>query len=572
MSKRQRYAGGQAATAILPMLMLVTVAVAEADPAARAATYLPAVRTFADNVLRYGRDTYGPKQTPLFVDGLNVDTHEPAVWLLPKKNAETWRMPREWIPSNLASQQNLFRVLVALTELTGDARYKRAAIEAMRYAFDHLRHESGLLFWGGHAAWDLVTDQPVGEGRTQGVAGKHELKSSYPFYELMWEIDRTATRRFIEAFWANHILRWDILDMNRHGDYRPLPERPWEHDYVGGPVPFAGDGLTFMLTGSDLFYAGAMLYHLTGDERPLVWAKRMGARYADVRHPRTGLGADNYSVLKDERMTRQFGAEFGDRFTEATVTSLYGNRYNRSAICQLKLGERLGPAGAEFLRWAHEDLTAYGRHAYDPADNRFWATLIDGTRLTPADRKRDGYVTVRWLEKRPAVGIHFWAYALAYRLTGDTFMWQMARNIGRGLDLGDLGPAPGDASSLNQRTSNAEADVILGLLELHKATRRNDYLALAATVGNNVVRKEFHKGFFVADKDHLFCRFDTPTPLVLLHLEAALHDLPNPLPVYAAGRGYFHCPFEGMGRTYDTEAIYARLRGSPAPTSQAASR
>jgi len=31
--------------------------------------YLNAVRTFTDNVLKYGRDTYGPKHTPLFVDG-----------------------------------------------------------------------------------------------------------------------------------------------------------------------------------------------------------------------------------------------------------------------------------------------------------------------------------------------------------------------------------------------------------------------------------------------------------------------------------------------------------------------
>jgi len=36
--------------------------------------YLKAVREFADNVLKYGRDTYGPKHTPLFVDGLNIHT------------------------------------------------------------------------------------------------------------------------------------------------------------------------------------------------------------------------------------------------------------------------------------------------------------------------------------------------------------------------------------------------------------------------------------------------------------------------------------------------------------------
>ena len=34
-------------------------------------------------MLKYGRDTYGPKHTPLFVDGLNVNTHEPVKWIDP---------------------------------------------------------------------------------------------------------------------------------------------------------------------------------------------------------------------------------------------------------------------------------------------------------------------------------------------------------------------------------------------------------------------------------------------------------------------------------------------------------
>jgi len=38
--------------------------------------YLDAVRTFAYNVLKYGRDTYGPKHTLLFVNGLNIHTHD----------------------------------------------------------------------------------------------------------------------------------------------------------------------------------------------------------------------------------------------------------------------------------------------------------------------------------------------------------------------------------------------------------------------------------------------------------------------------------------------------------------
>ena len=70
--------------------------------------YLDATITFADNVLKHGRDTYGPKQTPLLVDGINMDTLEPPVWHY---------QGQEWVMSNLASQQNLFRTLVGLSEM-----------------------------------------------------------------------------------------------------------------------------------------------------------------------------------------------------------------------------------------------------------------------------------------------------------------------------------------------------------------------------------------------------------------------------------------------------------------------
>ena len=65
-----------------------------------AAPYLAAVRQFADQVLAHGRDVYG-KPTPLFVDGLNVDTREPVKW--------KWADGKEWVLCNLANQQGLFR-------------------------------------------------------------------------------------------------------------------------------------------------------------------------------------------------------------------------------------------------------------------------------------------------------------------------------------------------------------------------------------------------------------------------------------------------------------------------------
>ncbi|MHC4173311.1 MAG: hypothetical protein ACYTBX_19780 [Planctomycetota bacterium] len=48
--------------------------------------FLNAVREFADNVLKYGRNNYGPKHTPLFVDGLNSHTHEQVKWIADKRS------------------------------------------------------------------------------------------------------------------------------------------------------------------------------------------------------------------------------------------------------------------------------------------------------------------------------------------------------------------------------------------------------------------------------------------------------------------------------------------------------
>lgn len=529
-------------------------------PAARE-EYLSAVRTFADNVLLYGRDVYGEKHTPLLIDGINIDTHEPAIWLLPEDKAKEWQMPRRWVLSNLASQQNLFRIFAVLSDMTGDPKYLKAAQDATRYMFENYQLEAGLLFWGGHAAIDLNTKQPVGEGRSNGLPGRHELKNNYPFYELMWKVNPQATHKFIDAFWAGHITNWDNLDMNRHGPYKPTPEAPWFNKYVGGPVPFEGDGLSFIHTGSDLFYSAAMLYRVSRFNQALRWGKHLAQRYADVCDPKTGLGSDNYSTEHTKRMQKQFGPEFGDRFTEATVTSIYRNRYRRSAICQLKLYEEIGPKAEEFKDWAIKDLTAYARGAYDPSDNSFWTTLIDGTKLSPADRKHDGYVKADWLEKHPAEPLNLWAYALAWKLTKKPLMWQMSQSIAAGMGLGKIGNPEGEGRKLNMQTTLADPYTVFALLELYGRSRDKAFIDLAVRIGDNLVRKEFHKGFFVTDKDHVYCKFDSVTPLALLYLHVIEKKIGVKRPMYYGSKSLFHCVYEGVGRTYDNDAIYEQLRG-----------
>jgi len=528
--------------------MLTSLAAACSTPAegadARADAYLRAVRTFADKVLAHGRDTVGPKKTPLFVDALNVDTLRAARWR---------RKGQEWVLSNLGSQQNLFRTLVGLSAATGDPKYRRAAAEAVRYALAHLQDPGGLLRWGGHAAYDALGDRFVGEGV------KHELKHHYPYYELMWQVDPKATRRLLEAIWTAHVMRWDILDVNRHGAYGRRKGKLWDHAYTGGPVPFVSRGLSFMMSGTDFVYAAAMLSKLAGEDKPMVWAKRLAKRYVEARHPKTGLGASNFSVLTSRRMEKQF-PQFEGRFTEATVADIYGARYTYCAVCQLRLGEVLGAAGKEFRQWGLEDLTARATHGYDEADNSFFAMLIDGTVLSPADRKRNGYVKAERLRKRKADGRHLLAYALAYKLGKQDLMWRMTRSIARGLGLGDLGAEPGKPGGIRGETAAGGPLVIFALLELHQATRAEPYLRLARRVADNALAARFHKGFFVPTKRHLFSCFDDPTPLALLHLHAALRGSKTRPPAFWMGRGYFHCPHDGLGRTYDHRAIFSRLR------------
>ncbi|HUV04092.1 MAG TPA: hypothetical protein VMX94_03175 [Armatimonadota bacterium] len=537
---------------LIVSLVLGTFMPCSADPSAD--RYVSSVREFADNVLEHGRDKYGPKQTPFFVDGLNVDTLEPGIW---KKDGE------EWILSNLASQQNLFRTLDALTNLTGERKYKGSAVRAVRYAFDTLRSPNGLLYWGGHYAYDAAGDRLVRE------QDRHELKRHYPYYELMWEVQPEITKRYMEAFWRAHVLDWSNLDMNRHGEYDADTAIPWPERYVGGKVFFVSQhGRSFINTGSDLFYAGAMLHKLTGERLPLVWAERLAHRYVDTRDPKTGLGGYLYSHREHDQVEGQFGGIErlkGHLLLDGTLlpTGRARTRFGVAGIIQLKLGEMLGNEGSRFRQWALEDLRAYGRNAYDPADNTFTAMLTDGTRLSRADMVRGGYYGDAGsgaLDPRQADGLFFWAYSLASRLTGDPYAWEMARSISRGEALGDIGGTPKGDPKLNIDTDRSDPQDLLGCLELYRQTGNADFLDLAKRIGDNILKYRFHNGFFVRDERHLYARFDSIEPLALLTLAALIRGEPDAVPDVWPGESYFQCPFDGIGRTTDLSVIYSRLR------------
>jgi len=518
--------------------------------------YLNAVCIFADNVIKSGKDVYGPKHTPLFIDGLNIHTQEPATWT---------RDGKVWILSNLASQQNLFRVMDGLTTITGDEKYRRAAVEATEYAFANLRSPNGLLHWGGHVAYDALGDALCMEQYS------HELKCNYPYYEFMWKVNPEATKKYLETFWSAHILNWSNLEMNRHGNMKKQFGNPWDNEFENEPVFFWGTGLSFINTGSDLFYAAAMLSKLSGRPEPLVWSKRMAKRYVDTRNPQTGIGGFQFSQSKTatcapgvrgDRAQYQYGDDFEGHFVvEGTLFPCYGSTPAvRPRICEFLLGQMLGVDGAEFTRWALEELTAWGKVAYRKEDNSFIPMLTDGTSMEGYVCKKDGYFGPkgRVLRAGRAGPMDFWTYALAYRITSDKFMWEMTRNIALGNKFGDIGEVAGDAPRLNMETNSSDAAAVIGFLELYKKTQDKSYLKIAQRIGGNILEDHFYKGYFVTSKKHIFAKFDAVEPLALLHLHCALKSKPAVVPTFWPGRSYFHCPHDGMGRTYDNNAIYSR--------------
>ncbi len=520
--------------------------------------YLAVVRQFADHVIARGKDVYGPKHTPLFVDGLNVETGQPPEW---KKDGETW------VLSNLASQQNLFRVFDGLTRLTGDAKYRQAAADAIAYAFENLRGPNGLLLWGGHIAYDARGDKIVMEQYN------HELKSHYPYYPLMWEVNPQATKRFLEAFWAAHILDWSNLEMNRHGSPKKPFTNPWANEYKGGPVFFWGTGLSFLNTGSDLYYAGALLSKLSGEKEPLVWAKRMAHRYVETRNPKVGISgfqfsqsrtATCYENIRGDRAQYQYGDDFPGHFVvEGTLFPCYGDTPAvRPWMCMFLLGEMLGKDGAEFTQWALEEFTAWGKAAYRASDNSFIPMLTDGTSMEGYVCKKDGYFGPkgRVLKAGRAGAADFWGYALAFRITRDPFMWQMLRSIAKGNRWGELPAEPSSAPAGLNTGGSASAELLLALLDLHSATKQPAYLAAARQVGDAIVAQKFQKGFFVQSPKHIMAKFDAVEPLALLHLYAVEKGVRDRVPTVWPGNSFFHCPFDGAGRTYDNSVIYNKVK------------
>jgi len=550
--------------ALLAGLLLAAAAVSPPAGAGepRAERYVRAVRAFADAVLAHGRDVYGREKTPLFVDGLHASTLEPARWLC---RGETW------VLCNVASQQPLFRCLDGLTALTAEPKYREAAEAAARYALDHLAGPNGLLYWGGHLAWDLEQNKGVGQYRDV-----HELKTHQPYFRLMWRLDPKATTRLMEGVWAGHILDWARLDYNRHASVARKIRPQWDHtfdDAIAVPFPAKGGNLSFANVTPPLLHSGVSLAVLGKSEAALTWTRRLIRRWRQGRDPRTGLCGGQLSYRAHDRAQDALG-HVHPAINEAKIVASYHQtcRYHQLPLAQLQAGETLAAAGGrcaevgrEFIQWASEDLKTYARECYDPKTATFVARMTDGTPLRWRESKTGYYIASSFAPRKPD-GLLLWSYAIAHRLTRDPEHWATARQLATALGLGDIGQ-PDGKRALRLDTTNGDWRALYALLELHRATDDRAFLQLACRVADTILAAQAATGLFPR-RGREYARTGDEAPLAVLHLAAALAGQRERMPQPILDSRFFHCEYHGKlakhqqkradKRTYDHLVFYGR--------------
>lgn len=524
---------------------------------------LHSVIQHVENVLKYGHE-YN-EETDILPDAINTLTGEPAKWTFPN---------RAQVPyADIANQQNFFRTLVALTNVTGEEKYKQQAVDSLTEFMANYQSPNGLFQWGGHRAINLDTLEVQS---FEGPNGPHELKNMMPYYELMLEVNEEATLRFMRHLWTAHFY-WDTTDMNRHGSYstaynsnvftQTIPDDVIKMDNQGNPIiPADSPGLLpFVNSATDLAYAAFTLSDYTYDQVPAEWAKYLMRQYNLASNPITGMTVYQFKSTKvtkspiecsdpaytnsgcGDRVARQF-RDFGPIARESNVAWKNTQAvYVDNVLMLLEAAKKYNVD--HFVDWAKQYIEGYLEYAYIRIDgrNKVIPMFNDGTVTYGYIVPEVGYfgpskMRLDYVDMPTTYLLPILRTILQIEKDEDKVkLWSYFRDIVYTFGLGDIGELGGAKPNLNLDTSVDDPFALMAMVELYDATKNINYLNVARTIGNNIVREKFHRGFFVQNEIMLYSRLDQPDTLALLTLDAVIRGIDlDDMPFYLADSGYIH--------------------------------
>jgi len=237
--------------------------------------YLKPVKDYADALIEHGRDVYGKTTSPLFASALDPKTMKmfqgerlKSTKKLPRAHWDIRITDRDPTTANPMYDQNLYQILYALSKVTGDPKYARAADEALRWFFNNCRSKgTDLLAWGEHAGWDLFEDRAVGN--------VHEYGRPWVLWERSFQLAPESCGKFALGVWKHQIVR--------DGDRVKTFSRHARLDRHG-----PGSSSEYPRHGGFYIHTWAAAYKLTGKPEFLTAIDGLLSYYESRRNPQTG--------------------------------------------------------------------------------------------------------------------------------------------------------------------------------------------------------------------------------------------------------------------------------------------
>ncbi len=237
---------------------------------------LAVVRRYADTMIERGCDVYGPQETRLMLSALDRHTLRPLT-TCPAPPAGVRDMDRvgeekgPLVGANPFHDENLLRLLYALTEITGDPRYREAADAGLKWFFTHAAWpQTGLLPWGEHMSWEVVQDRRASRCRVP----RHEMGRPWMLWDRSFELARDGCARFATALWEHQIADHETGAFDRHAS-------PHEHK--------PADDYDLPRHAGMYISTWAKAYRHTRDEKYLHFIDVLLRRFEAKRDPETGL-------------------------------------------------------------------------------------------------------------------------------------------------------------------------------------------------------------------------------------------------------------------------------------------
>lgn len=293
----------------------------------------------------------------------------------------------------------------AVSAVTGDDRYRRAAEGYLRDFLAHGTASNGLFLWGNHYFFDAASGVPVKflgwDDEPQPVAADesghvHETRPLSIPWALFARVDGPAVERCLAAQAATHVVDPGTGEFNRHADGRR--------------------GHAFLESGGILAEGLCWLAERTGDEALAALAGRIACFSFHHHDPITGLLSNSPTH---------------DRWDRLQCTSEIG----LWAGCLLRCRQRTG--NEAFATMAFAALAAWLERAWDDEAEGFYGRLSIDAASPMVERTsayQPGPYSDLWEPLFPAHD-YPWQCAQAcvelYRLTGEPIFERGLRRWGR---------------------------------------------------------------------------------------------------------------------------------------------